>query len=137
MPQRYIPAQPQSYAPPANMQWQASGPAAPPAKVRGVSADPVAKFVLPSPQALGVSTSLSLPQPTAAKVDWNQIQTRMERLKVLAYDKDRPQPGVVRVKMLVATADPTRGLPVEAQAETEAAAIGMALDAAEAWLRKQ
>ena len=104
-----------------------------------MSAETVSKFFVPSPESLGVSANLNLqatPAPTR-QVDWNQIQARMERLKVLRYEKDRPQAGVVRVKMLLPTSDPTRGQPVEAQAETEAAAILMALDAAEAWQRKQ
>jgi hypothetical protein len=139
-PVRAWPQQPQSqvYAPqpqPQPAKWQATAPT--PTKVRGVSADAIAKFVMPSPESLGVSTNLNLtatPAP-AKQADWNQIQARMEQLKVLRYEKDRPQAGVVRVKMLLPTSDPTRGQPVEAQAETEAAAVLMALDAAENWQR--
>lgn len=131
----------QAVAPKAT-QWQPTaqlaGQALPPAKARGVSADPAAaKFVLPSPEALGVSVSLSPAPATNTLVDWNLIQARMERLAVLHYEKDRSQPGRVRVRMLLPTSDPTRAQPVEAQAESEAAAIVMALDAAEAWARKR
>jgi hypothetical protein len=110
---------------------------APPAKVRAVSADVPVKFVMPSPEALGVSAHLNVTQanPTAP-VDWNQIQARMERLKVVRYEKDR-LPGGVRVRMVLPTSDPMRGQPVEAQAESEAAAILMVLDAAEAWQQKR
>jgi len=153
LPVRALPPQPQAFAPQPT-QWQA--PASPaylasgvprqslgtkqplPAKARGVSADPPAKFVLPSPEALGVTANLNLrlsPAPNTP-VDWNQIQARMERLGVLRYEKDRQQEGV-RVMMLLPTSDPTRGQPVQAQAETEAAAIVMALDAAEAWMQKR
>jgi hypothetical protein len=148
LPVRALPPQPQAFAPQPT-QWQAppspaylaSGlnPRPLPAKARGVSADPPAKFVLPSPEALGVTVNLN-PRPSAAPntpVDWNQIQARMERLGVLRYEKDRQQVGGVRVTMLLPTSDPTRGQPVEAQAETEAVAIVMALDAAEAWMQKR
>ena len=131
--------QPMRMPSPANLAAGVS-PQPVPAIVRGVSADPrpAAKFVLPSPEALGVSTSLSVPQPAVPKlqVDWNQIQARMERLRVLRYEKDR-QPAGVRVTLLLPTNDPTRGQPVTAHAETEAAAVAMALDAAEAWTQKR
>jgi hypothetical protein len=145
MPVRVMPPQPQAMAP-QSTQWQAPAylasrvnPPQLPAKVRGVSADLPAKFVLPSPEALGVTANLNLPQPAAAttRVDWNQIQSRMEQLKVLRYEKDCVPAGGVRVSMLLPTSDPMRGQPVEARAETEAAAIVMALDAAEAWMRKR
>ena len=154
MPVRALPPQPQAFAPQPT-QWQA--PPAPaylasgvprqslgtrqplPAKARGVSADPPPKFMLPSPEALGVTANLNLRQSAAPNtpVDWNQIQARMERLGVLRYEKDRQQLGGVRVMLLLPTSDPTRGQPVEAQAETEAVAIVMALDAAEAWMQKR
>lgn len=131
---------------PQRMQWQTPAPpppaflatGLPPAKVRGVSADPPKKFTLPNPEALGVTSNLNLPQAVTVKtpVDWNQIQARMERLSILRFEKDR-LPGGVRVRILLPTSDPSRGQPVDAQAETEAAAIVMALDAAEAWTRKR
>jgi hypothetical protein len=109
-----------------------------PAKVRGVSADApaVKKFMLPSPEALGV-TFAAPPPPVQAQVDWSLIQSRMERLGVLQYKKSALPSGGVRVVMLLPTTNPALGQPVEAQAETEAAAIGMALDAAEEWARKR
>jgi hypothetical protein len=139
-------APPQAYAQQPT-QWQMPSPAnlasgvAPqplPAKARGVSAEAPTKFVLPSPEVLGVTANLNLPKQAAptTQIDWNQIQARMDRLRVLRYQKDS-LPGGVRVQMLLPTSDPTRGQPVEAQAETEAAAIVMALNAAEAWAQKR
>lgn len=93
------------------------------------------KFALPSPEALGVRMSAS-PAPATVQVDWKQIQSRMERLGVLRYKKNALSQGVA-VSMLLPTSDPAIGQPVEAQAETEAAAILLALDAAEAWARKR
>jgi hypothetical protein len=153
MPLPPLAPQPQARMPQPT-QWQASptrmpspaflasgaNPRPVPATVRGVSADPprVSKFVLPSPEALGVRTSLKTPATAAPtlQVDWNQIQARMERLRVLRYEKDR-QAGGVRVMLLLPTSNPERGQPVTAQAETEAAAIVMALEAAEAWMQKR
>ena len=100
----------------------------------------IQKFVLPSPQSLGVSTSLSLPTPkteAAPVVDWRQIQTRMERLGVLRYNKVQAANGGVHVTMLFPTSDPTKGQPMSAQAETEAAAVVMILNYAEDWVRKR
>jgi hypothetical protein len=143
-----VPAQPQA------TQWQtpavaprmpspaylAAGVDPMPAKARGVSAEPtLTKFVLPSPEALGVSANPPRPQPDAAKpqVDWNTIQAHMDRLGVLRYQKDRLGAGGVRVLILLPTADPTKAQPVEAQAATEAAAIALALEAGEAWMQKR
>jgi hypothetical protein len=145
LPVRVLPAtaqatsvQPTKWKAPAQLASGVNLPG-PPAKVRGVSADVPPKFVLPSPEALGVSVNLNLPPADApkARVDWNQIQSRLERLGVLRYEKERIPAGGVRISMLLPTGDPTRGQPVEARAQTEAAAIVMALDAAEAWMRKR
>jgi hypothetical protein len=129
-------------------QWQAPSPAylasgasaqPLPAKARGVMADlpAVRKFLLPSPESLGVSVSASPPPAAKVQVDWKQIQSRMERLGVLRYKKNALPNGGVGVSMLLQTSDPALGQPVEAQADTEAAAIILALDAAEAWARKR
>ena len=121
--------------------WQSAPVSAaatlPPAKVRGVMADQAPKFALPSPAALGVS-DVNVAQPNAAKsaIDWKQVQARMERLNVLRYQKDRLPSGGVQVTMLLPTSDPARGQPVTAEADTEATAIVMALEAAEAWQKK-
>jgi hypothetical protein len=128
---------PRTQAPPA--QWQASGIPKQPAIVRGVAPEaPPPKYVLPRPEALGVSTSLNM-QPAAApvQVDWTQIQARMERVGVVGYDKDRSTPGVVRVTLTLRTADPARRQPVIAHGETEAAAVLLALQYAEAWAQKR
>jgi hypothetical protein len=97
----------------------------------------LARFVLPSPEALGVSVSLTGAQPApATQVDWNAVQARMERTGVLRYKKEA-LPGGVRVTLTLRTSDPGLGQPVVAQATSEPAAIAMALDAAEAWAQKR
>ena len=74
-------------------------------------------------EALGVATDLKLP---TVHVDWNQIQARMERLGVVRYQK-QVEAGAVRVTLVL----PAGGRPVEAQRETEAAAVVVALQQAE------
>ena len=97
-----------------------------------------AKFVLPSPASLGVSADLNLPQarrrlPPLIGAPFR----RMERVGVLRYKKDPISAAAVRVTITLATNDPTLGQPVSAEATTEAAAVLMALDAAEAWSRRK
>jgi hypothetical protein len=108
-----------------------------PPVARGVSAEApaVKKFLMPSPSALGIN-AVDAPLAAKAPVDWALIQSRMERLGVLQYKKTAIANGV-RVTMLLPTSNPALGQPVEAQAETEAAAIVMALDAADEWSRKR
>jgi len=108
--------------------WQAR----PPATARGVAADNgPSRFVLSSPDALGVKA-----QAPAVQVDWSAIQTRLERLRVVTYKKNTEGPGV-RVTLHLATANPGLVQPVEAVAETEAAAALMALRAAETWAQNR
>lgn len=152
--------QPQAMFNPQPTQWQtppqgkpympspaglASGATPPrPLIVRGVSQDPapaptVKKFVMPSPEELGVATTMSLTrQPAAsAPIDWNALHARMERLGVLKYEKAPIPAGGVRVVLLLPTSDPTLAQPVEAVAESEASALVAALQRGEAWMRQR
>lgn len=150
----YAPQAPLAARPPQApqaTQWKVIGAAQPPAVVRGVAADAPANappaFALPPPEALGVSTSLNLPQgsaavPTAAHappapVDWNQIQARMERLRVVGYQKESIATGGMKVTLLVQTDHPTQRQPIQAHGASEAAAILMALQTGEAWAQQQ
>ena len=132
---------PQAQPAPQPTHWQnAAAPVPkPPAVVRGVAPEAPAKFVLPRPEALGVSTSLALQQPSPqapVQVDWNQIQARMERLRVVRYNKVQQADGV-HVTLLLPTGDPTMGQPFEARANNEAGAIQDALQQAEAWAQRR
>ena len=127
-------------AAPYRPQAQVYAPQAPQWQAPGVAAQTLtAKFVLPTPEALGVSANLNVPQPPAptTQVDWGVIQTRMERLGVLRYKKDPISAVAVRVTITLPTNDPAQGQPVSAEATSEAAAIAMALDAAETWTRRK
>jgi hypothetical protein len=118
------------------MQWQQAAVPNPPAVVRGVAPEVPAKFVLPRPEALGVATSVKVPAPQPVQIDWQQVQTRMERVGVVGYRKATPTAGVVRVTIELRTTDPARRYPVEAQGETEGAAILGALQTAEALMQR-
>jgi hypothetical protein len=95
-------------------------------KVRAVSEDPPPpprRLVLPTPEQLGIAIT-----PAAEKlvVDWNQVQSRLERLGIMRLQRDRLPAGGFRVVL---------GLPtqqVEATGATEAAAVLLALERAEA-----
>jgi hypothetical protein len=156
MPARTLPPQGMAQATP----WQAPPPPAmpslanlaggvPPAKVRGVAPEPMPapqaqpaplpppappKFVLPSPEALGIAAN---PPAAATPIDWNQVHARMEKLGVLRYEKSTVPSGGVRVVLLLPMADPTRGQPVEAVAANEGNAIAAALERAEAWMQQR
>src|ERR1700722_20979448 len=103
--------QPQFAQQPQPTVWQPAQPL--PVKARGVAAEPApTKFVLPSPEALGVATNVKV--PPALPVDWNQIQTRMARLGVIRYQKNALSAGGIRVTLSLATSQ----APLEAQADT-------------------
>jgi hypothetical protein len=133
-PQQFVRPQPQPQLavqnqpkPPAPTQWQQ---APPPSVVRGVAPTaPTAppKFVLPTPQALGVATSVNVPTAeTPVRVDWNQIQSRLQRLNVVEYHKVAASTGGIQVTLVL----PQRQR-IDATGETEAAAIMNALQQAE------
>ena len=93
---------------------------------------------MPSPEELGVATSVNVTkqQAPAAPMDWNALHTRMERIGVLRYQKDRLPSGGIRVTLLLPTADPARGQPVEAVGDTEASAAAAAVQRSEAWMQQ-
>ena len=146
-PQRMMTSQPTQWqaAPGASPAYVAVGvPPKQPAyvKARGVAEEVVPapkKIYMPSPEELGVRTKLAVqkPQVQPALADWNALHARMEKLGVLRYQKERSPTGGVRVTLLLPTADPTRGQPVEAVAETEAAAALAALARSEAWMQQR
>lgn len=74
---------------------------------------------------------------SSTAVDWNAIQARMDRLGVLRYQKERLSNGGVCVQLLLPTTDPTKAQPVEARADTEAAAVLLALQASEDWAKNR
>ncbi|MBI2804815.1 MAG: hypothetical protein HYX68_07510 [Planctomycetes bacterium] len=114
---------------PAPTPWQA--PARPTFTARGVSGAPApARFVMPSPEALGVTA----PKQAApdGQIDWRAIQARVEKLRVIRYKKQVLSEGVC-VTLFLPTADPKLAQPVQARASSEGAAVLLALQAAETW----
>lgn len=121
---RPVMPQPQQAAPRPATAWQ---PPPQPAVARGVAPETPAKFVLPRPEALGVSKDVKVAPVAPPTIDWKQIQARMERLGVIAYQKARLENGTIHVAMTL-----PGNIPVQAQGPTEAAALLAALQQAEA-----
>lgn len=131
-----VPPQPQPQPRYVTPQPQANGTMPPPPpvlaannvkpKVRAQAPDPVPPaphIVLPSPEALGIQVA-----PTAPKtaVDWNQIHVRLEQLGIVNLRRDRLPQGGFRVVLALP------GQQVEGTGATEAAAMTVALQRAEA-----
>jgi hypothetical protein len=94
------------------------------------------RLTLPSPEQLGVSGTGPAPvtsPATALRVDWNDLRARLERLGALGLHLDKLAIGY-RVAFLLPTNQPDRAHHIEATADTEAAAIRLALQRAEAWV---
>ncbi len=120
-------------APPPQPQMQAQLTLPPPGFaqqprpiVRAVAEDspppPPARLVLPSPEALGIPP-VAAPAPVA--VDWNQVHARFEQLGVVKLQRDRLPQGGYRVTLALPAHQ------VEATADTEAAAVLLAVQRAE------
>jgi hypothetical protein len=95
--------------------------------VRGAMPDsaspaPPARIVLPSPEALGIKINAPV---SSAAVDWNHMHARLEKLGVVNFQRDRLSQGGFRVILML----PAHR--VEANGETEAAAVLLALERAE------
>jgi hypothetical protein len=131
--QQYYPAaNPQAAVPsriPLPPQTVANG--LPPAKVRGVAPEePPARVSLPSPEALGIRTAAT------TMLDWNATHARLERLQAVRFQSDRLPEGGYRVTFLLPTG---ASMPqqVEACGASEAAAVHLALQRAEAFASGQ
>ena len=156
VPQQPRPAPQQAWqAPPrqpmpalANLAAGSSNPGGMQPKIRGLNPQPTqpqpptppARLALPSPEELGIRAATWTPAPAAAPaaapaVDWNQTHARLERLKAVRFQSDRLPQGGHRVMFLLPQGTQTH--PVEASGATEAAAVQLALQQAEAWAAAQ
>jgi hypothetical protein len=92
---------------------------------------------MPSPEQLGISGGPGAPgkAPAAvARVDWNDLRARLDRLGSLGFHVDKLSSGTFRVAVVLPTGQPDRNHRVEVTAETEAGAAQLALQRAEAWV---
>jgi len=129
-----------AYQPAANPQperpWLAQGPAfapeAPQPKFRlQAPEDPPAprRLSLPAPEDLGVH-----PPPDArvsTNLDWNAARAKLDQLGALSFRVDKLASGSHRVTLLLPTQSRDRTRQIETSAESEAAAVQMALEQAE------
>jgi hypothetical protein len=95
------------------------------------AARPFAPLVLPSPEALGIRVSNPVPVAVPS-LDWNTVHARLQRLGALGFHLDRLAQGGVRVTFML-PAGGQSAHQIEVVADTEAAAVGAALEHAEAW----
>jgi hypothetical protein len=98
---------------------------------------------LPPPEAVGVAPvrTVSLPSPedvgvgAAAKIDWNDAHTRLERLGNIGMTTGQTTDGRHRVSLVLRTSRTDSVQRIEAVASTEAEAVALALAKAEEWSR--
>jgi hypothetical protein len=87
---------------------------------------PVA-LVLPPPDKLGVTAAA----PCGA--DWADVHRRLEQLGALSFHQEKLTAGGCRIIVVMPTDRRDRAHQVEADAPTEAEAVGLALQRAEKW----
>ena len=107
---------------------------APRPKVRMQAPEPTstsARLSLPPPEQLGLAPTRSTsPQES---LDWNQVRTRLDRMGAVGFHLDRLERGGTRVRFFLPARQPNTTQHIEAAADTEAAALRLALDRAEAF----
>jgi len=101
---------------------------------------PVTRLTLPPPEQFGIAAqpaAATVPvapvaaTPAAPAVDWNIAKQRLDRLNPVAFHSDRLAHGGFRISVLLPARDGTHH--IEAEAGSEAAAVAVALERAEAW----
>jgi hypothetical protein len=103
-------------------------PAPPTAPARSISL-----LAMPSPQELGIAAG----RPAeAAAVDWALLHRRLANLGASTTRSERLAQDRFRFTCLLPTGTPDRLHRVEAEATSEAEAVRLVLDQAEAWARK-
>ena len=113
---------------------------APPPKVRAQSPEepkPAARstpLVMPTPEQLGIGSSA---RPAPAAADWSAARRRLELLGASCFQLEKRPAGGYRFVCLLPTAQPGRSHRIEAEADTEAEAVRVALERAEQWARRK
>lgn len=137
---RPMPVQPvwqQAPRPPAQVPAAMAEHSAPRPKIRMQAPEPTttsARLSLPSPEQLGLS-----PIRTSAgeSVDWNLVRTRLDKMGAVGFHLDKLNQGGTRVRFFLPAGQPNSTQHIEAAADTEAAALRLALDRAEAFARNR
>jgi hypothetical protein len=84
---------------------------------------------LPTPEELGLAAE----RADSAGFDWSAAHHRLDHLGAVCFRLDKLPQGSSRVTCLLPTAQPGRTHHVEAEAPTDAEAVRLALERAEAW----
>jgi hypothetical protein len=117
--------------------------APPPSAARMASPDPapapkLQPLALPTPESLGIRPAAqapaALPEPmpvATAKIDWNDVHARLQRLGALRFQLDKLPDGRTRAGFWLPTGPMSAPLPVEAIGDNEASAVLNALQRAE------
>lgn len=92
------------------------------------------RLSLPSPEALGISIGKRRNAPAEA-VDWNHLRARLNQLGALGFHLDKLTHGGTRVRFFLPSGQPNNTHHIEAAADTEPAALRLALERAETWAR--
>jgi hypothetical protein len=85
-------------------------------------------LAMPSPEQLGVSKA----RP-AGSADWGAAHRRLQELGAVCFQLEKLPQGGCRCTCLLPTAQPDRNHRIEAVSDSEADAVRLALDKAEAW----
>ncbi len=115
---------PPQWAPPPSAARMASAETPPAPKLQPLA--------LPAPEALGIRPGTPAPlQAATAKVDWNEVHARLNRMGALRFQLDKLPDGRTRAGFWLPTGPMSAPYPVEAVADTEAGAVLQALQRAE------
>lgn len=99
--------------------------------IRAQAPDPPAPLLLPTPEALGLVASKVPSNQPAPAFDWNDARARLRRIGAVGFHLDEIAAGQWRATLLLPVGNQqTRN--IEANAASDAAAVALALQQAEA-----
>jgi hypothetical protein len=113
---------------------QAPEEAEPEPPPRSLAAARPAPLTLPAPEQLGLDRTG--PASNAA-LDWAEVHRRLDRLGALSFHQQKLAAGGYRVTFLLPTDQPNRARQVEAEADSVAQAVTLALRQAEQWVSQK
>jgi hypothetical protein len=90
-----------------------------------------ARLRLPSPAELGLPPAGADKVSADASVNWTEVHNRLDRLGALSFHQEKMPGGGCRITFLLPTGQPHRAHQIDAQAETAAEAVRLALERAE------
>ncbi len=97
---------------------------------------PGASLTLPPPEQLGVRPVQTMLAAEPGSVDWNAARAKFHSLGAVGFHLTKLASGSYRVSYTLPTADPDRTHLIEVVADTETAALALALQRAEQWAQR-